>query len=54
MPGRRYDLVDRNGVLTEVLVLPEDRKIVDFGPTSVYVIRTDELDLQWLTRHPFG
>ena len=53
LPGTFYDLVDREGKLEGVLALAPNQKIIGFSSTSVYVVTTDEFDLQWLTRHPW-
>ena len=50
-PENRYDVIDRSGVLRGVFRLPVDQTIVGFGPSSLYVVRKDEVDLQTLSRH---
>lgn len=52
-PGHRYDVVDRDGALTGVITLPENEVLIGFGSNSVYILVTDELDLQRLRRHPW-
>ena len=52
-PGNRYDLIDRSGVLRGVFRLPVDQTIAGFGPSSLYVVRKDAVDLQTLSRHPW-
>ncbi len=49
----RYDLINREGTLEAVLSLPANEAIVGFGPSSVYVVETDEVELQTLRRHPW-
>lgn len=49
----RYDLVNREGALEAVLVLPANEAIVGFGRNSVYLVETDGFDLQTLRRHPW-
>lgn len=49
----RYDLVDRTGTLTATLVLPPREAIVGFGEDVVYTVRMDDVELQWLRRHPW-
>jgi len=49
----RYDLLNREGALEAVLVLPANEAIVGFGRNSVYLVETDEFDLQTLRRHPW-
>jgi len=52
-PGNRYDVIDRRGQLVGVIALPPNQRIMGFGAASVYLVTTDEVDLQWLTRHPW-
>lgn len=49
----RYDIIDRQGKLAGVISLPAEEAIVGTGARYVYVIRTDEFDVQWLRRHPW-
>jgi hypothetical protein len=49
-----YDIVDRTGRLMERMMLPHGEAIVGFGESSVYTIRVDEYDLEWLRRHPWS
>jgi len=49
----RYDVFDRTGQLVERVTLPHGQAIVGFGASSVYTIRMDQYDLQWLLRHPW-
>ena len=51
--GLTYDIVDRRGVRVAQLQLPPDQQIVGFGPRSIYVVITDDDDLQHLERHPW-
>lgn len=51
--GNLYDIVDRTGRLVERVTLPHGEAIVGFGESSVYTIRMDPYDLQWLRRHPW-
>ena len=48
----RYDVIDSTGRVKERVTLPVKSRIVGFGVSSVYVIRTDEDGLQWLERYP--
>ncbi len=50
-PENRYDLIDRSGALRGVFVLPTDQTVVGVGPSSLYVVHTDDVDLQTLSRH---
>jgi hypothetical protein len=52
-PEPRYDIVDRTGRLTGVIVLQPRQALIGFGAHSVYVLTTDEFDLQTLSRHPW-
>lgn len=52
-PSNRYDVIDRFGTLPMVLVLPANEAIIGFGAGSIYVITTDQNDLQWIRRHPW-
>jgi hypothetical protein len=48
---REYDVFDRQGNLTSRVVLQRDRRVVAFGNGTVYVVRNDEDDLQYLERY---
>ena len=52
-PGNFYDLIDRRGALTGELVLPIQERVVGFGGMSVYVVRRDSDDVEWLQRRPW-
>jgi hypothetical protein len=47
-----YDIVNANGRLVERVQLPARTKLVGFGAKSVYVVRMDDDDLQYLQRYP--
>lgn len=49
----RYDIVDRQGQLTEVVILGPGATLIGFGANSAYVVVTDDLGLQTLERHPW-
>jgi hypothetical protein len=49
--GTEYDVVDRRGNLVGIVRLRSGEAIVGFGVGTVYTIRTDANDLQWLRRH---
>jgi hypothetical protein len=51
--ANRYDVVDRRGALLRTITLPRSEWIVGYGARSVYTVRVDSLDLQWLRRHPW-
>lgn len=48
-----YDFIDRAGKRTGRLALKPNERIVGFGQRSVYVVATDDDDLEWLRRHPW-
>lgn len=47
----RYDVFDRTGSRVGRIQLPADQAILGFGASSIFTVRTDEFDLQWLRRH---
>jgi len=47
-----YDVVDRVGVVAAKIVVPNGGRIVGFGAKSIYVVRKDADDLQYLQRFP--
>lgn len=46
-----FDRFDSRAVLVGRIEAPKGREIVGFGRGSVYLVRTDELGLQWLERY---
>jgi hypothetical protein len=46
-----YDVFDRTGALTKKVSLNPSSRVVGFGKGTVYVVRTDEDDLQYLQRY---
>jgi hypothetical protein len=46
----RYDVFDRTGRLTGQVRLRPRSRVVGFGKGTVYVVRSDEDDLQYLER----
>jgi hypothetical protein len=46
-----YDVFDANGRLARRVSLPAKTRLVGFGEGTVYTVRTDEDDLQYLQRH---
>jgi len=52
-PETRVDLVDRTGTLRRVIVLGVRERILGFGARSVYVVRVDADDLEYVRRHPW-
>jgi len=49
-----YDVFDRGGNLVQKVVLPQRTRVIGFGNGTVYTIRMDEDDLQYLQRHKFS
>jgi hypothetical protein len=47
----RYDVIDSTGAVRERVTVPVGSRVVGFGASSVYVVRTDEDGLQWLERY---
>jgi hypothetical protein len=47
----RYDVFNRSGARVGRIQFSADQAILGFGAASVYTVRTDELDLQWVRRH---
>jgi hypothetical protein len=46
-----FDLIDRTGALTRRVVLPKRTRLVGFGMATVYTVRIDEDDLEYLQQH---
>lgn len=47
-----YDVIDRRGVVVARVDVPNRGKVVGFGAKSIYVVRLDDDDLQYLQRFP--
>ena len=47
-----YDVIDRRGMIVARVDVPNAGRIVGFGARSIYVVRKDEDDLQYLQRFP--
>ena len=47
-----YDVIDRRGVVAARAVVPNAGRVVGFGARSIYVVRKDQDDLQYLQRFP--
>ena len=47
-----FDIIDGNGRLFERVELPARTKLIGFGAKSVYLVRIDQDDLQYLVRYP--
>ena len=48
-----YDLIDGAGKVAQHVVLPKRSKLVGFGNGTVYLVRIDEDDLEYLQRYRF-
>jgi len=48
-----YDLIDGAGKVAQRVVLPKKSQLVGFGSGTVYVVRSDDDDLQYLQRYRF-
>jgi hypothetical protein len=46
-----YDVFDKTGALSKKVTLNPNSRVVGFGKGTVYVVRTDEDDLQYLQRY---
>jgi hypothetical protein len=49
-----FDVFDERGERITQLRLSENTEVVGFGKQSVYTVRTDEDDLQWLERYRYA
>ena len=47
-----YDVIDRRGAVVAKMDVPNGGRIVGFGAASIYVVRKDADDLQYLQRFP--
>jgi hypothetical protein len=46
-----FDLIDRNGSLARRVVMPPRTRLVGFGVGTVYTVRIDEDQLEYLQRY---
>ncbi len=46
-----FDVFDASGRRVRQVVLPEGRRFIGFGDGTLYAVRVDEDDLQWLERY---
>ncbi len=46
-----FDVFDASGRRVRQVVLPEGRRFIGFGEGTLYAVRVDEDDLQWLERY---
>jgi len=46
-----FDIVDRAGRVVAQMTLPHGRRLVGFGRGTVYLVRKDEVDLEYLERY---
>jgi hypothetical protein len=51
--GLALDVFDRTGRRVARYQVPGERKLIGFGASSVYVLRTDDDGLQWLERYAY-
>jgi hypothetical protein len=47
-----FDLIDTAGRISARVALPPRARLVGFGAKSVYIVRRDNDDLEYLQRHP--
>ena len=54
VPGKptTFDIIDGQGKVFERVELPPRTKLVGFGAKTLYIVRLDDDDLQYLQRHP--
>lgn len=50
--GARYDLVNSRGELVDQVRLPVGHRVAGFGRGSIFIVRRDADDLEYLQRHP--
>lgn len=46
-----YDVFDKTGTLVKKVSLNPSSRVIGFGKGTVYVVRTDDDDLQYLQRY---
>jgi hypothetical protein len=46
-----FDVFDADAEFVEQVIFPTGARVVGFGRGAVYVVRSDEFDLQWLERY---
>jgi len=47
-----YDILDAEGERLATILLDHGKRVIGFGPSAVYVVAYDELDLNYLERYP--
>jgi hypothetical protein len=52
-PEVRYDIINRRGELDCQVPMPHGQRIRGFGPGTVYVVVSDQDDIQRIERHPW-
>lgn len=52
-PAMRFDVIDLDNLISLQLILPVNAQIVGASSEFLYVVTTDEFDLQRLSRHPW-
>jgi hypothetical protein len=51
---RQYDVLDEQGQLVQRVHAPPGRRLAGFGRRSIYLIRRDDLDLEYVERYSFS
>ena len=46
-----YDVIDATGKVIQRVVLPKSTRLLGFGAGTVYLVRNDEDDLQYVQRY---
>jgi hypothetical protein len=49
--ARRYDVFDARGMRVTTVRMPPGRTLIGFGARAIYLVFTDDDDLQWVERH---
>lgn len=47
-----FDIIDETGWVVQQVKLPHNSRLVGFGTNSVYLVRIDEVDLEYLEKYP--
>lgn len=48
---RVYDVVHRDGRVLQRVTIPDRGRVVGFGTGVVYIVRLDDVDMEWVERH---
>jgi hypothetical protein len=46
-----FDVIDETGQVVEQVKLPHRRRLVGFGAGTIYAVRIDDVDLEYLERY---